>query len=380
MPTVLPNMGLTLPTRGSAGAGVWDDTIDANLHLEDEHDHSSGKGLRITPAAMNINADLPFSSLYAPTQLHRLSFSAIAAGALTGSHNKSLFVSDGTSGLSANELYWRTSAGNNVKLTSGNSLNVSAFVGGIGGDYQSVTAQLDFDDSQKRYTFKEGTSDSHGWARLAAGGLRLIEFNTTESVYVGQNCPAGLASTYDMTWPTALPGAAGALVQLDNTGQISFANTGVNGVTLASNTSVTISGTGEYKHGNMTLTIAPGGGYNPTGTFTPDAAGAVSCSATGNWFVPIPLRTGDRVQSFTIAGFGDGSVDVVFEIFYVSKLGVSTTKATANITNAPASWNDSTATAGSPTALAAGEVCVAKVNPNATGFAFNNFRIVYDRP
>lgn len=218
--TTLPQMGLTLPTRGAGGAGQWGDTDDANWQKVDPHDHSPGKGTLVPTAGIGINADLSFSSLYAPTNLHRVQFSAIAGGALSGSQNKSLFVSDGTGGLSANELYWRTSSGTNVKVTAGSALNVSAFTGGIGGDYTAVSASVQYDDANRRYTFKQGGGTD--WARLVSGGLRLIEFGTSETVYVEQLCPAALAASYSITWPTALPGST-SFVKIDNTGQVSFA-------------------------------------------------------------------------------------------------------------------------------------------------------------
>jgi hypothetical protein len=371
--TTLPNTGMTLPLRGSSGSGKWGDTLDDNLRIIDEMDHTPGKGARIPTAGIVINADLPFSSLYAPTQLHRAQFSAIAGAALTGAQNLSLFVSDGTGGLAANELYFRTSAGNAIRFTSGSSLNVGAFVGGIGGDYASVGAQLNYDDAGKRYTFKEGTGDSSGWARLAAGGLRLIEFNTSEAVYVEQLAPSALASSYSMTWPTALPGSA-QIVQIDSTGQLIFSNA------LAANQSVTVSGTGELKHGNATLVLPACIGLTSSGTFTFNTDGSVASASSGFWVIPVPLTTGDRVQAVTFAGFGDGAVDVTVNVNYIAKTSASSTKATITITNSPAGFNDSTATVGAPVALAAGEVCVIAVNPNATGFVFNNFRVVYDRP
>ena len=260
--TVLPNMGITLPTRGPAGAGLWEDTIDANYALEDAHDHSTGKGVRVPSAGLNINADIPFSSLYAPTQLHRVSFSSIAGGALTGSHNKSLFVSDGTGGLSANELYWRTNAGNNVKVTSGSSLNIS-LAGAIGGDYSSVGAQLNYDDTGKRYTLSEGTVDSNRWARLACGPLRLFEFNTTDIVYVEQVAPAALASSYTVTWPTAAPGAT-SLVQMDSGGVLTASNTVANALTFSVAPTFTLG----YKHSDEWEVVVGGPAMvaSPAGT------------------------------------------------------------------------------------------------------------------
>lgn len=270
--TTLPNMSLVLPTRGAPGSGAWADTLDSDLTLTDAHDHSSGKGVRVPSAGLNINADISFASLYAPKNLHRAQFSEIAGGALSGSHNLSLFVSDGTGGLTAHELYFRTSAGNFIKFTSGSSLNVSAFTGGIGGDYTAVSALVDFDDANKQYRFRSGGGTN--FARVTSGGLRLIEFGTSETLFVGQIAPAGLAASYTMTWPTALPGSA-QIAQIDSGGQVSFSNTigqavtfsaattfsalaTLNaGATAGANQNITVSGTGTFKQGTKTLSFTP---------------------------------------------------------------------------------------------------------------------------
>lgn len=286
--TVLPSMGLTLPTRGPSGAGLWGDTDDANLGLLDVHDHSTGKGVKITPSGLNINADLPFSALYAPTQLHRVQFSAIAGAALTGAQRKSLFVSDGTGGMVANELYYLTNAGASVQITNGSALNVGSFAGTIGGDYAGVGAQLNYTDSSKTYDFKESTADSHGWARLQCGGIRLIEFNTTETFFVAHIAPSALAASYTATWPTALPGSQ-TLAQIDATGQIIFSNT------LAS--------AQDIKHGTRTLQLA-------ASAFQP-ATNAIVWSVTNGHisfgeptkdvlFAPIPLKDGDRILAVRV--------------------------------------------------------------------------------
>lgn len=318
--TTLPNMGLDLPVRGDAGAGEWGDTWDEGATKIDAHDHTTGKGTRVPTAGLNINADLPFSALYAPTQLHRLQFSSIAGGALTGSHNKSLFVSDGTSGLLSNELYFRNASGNNVQITSGNTINISV-AGGIGGDYASVGAQLNYDDSGKRYTLKEGTSDSLGWARIAAGDLRLFPFGGTGAFYVGHAAPVGIAASYTATWPAALPGSTSAL-QISSAGAISASNTFANavtcsstltstglitataGVTCAANQSVTISGTGTYKHGTKRINKAPRASEAnvPAGTVgTVSNAVGMQVNASSTAFIPLPeLPAHARITSIVL--------------------------------------------------------------------------------
>lgn len=203
-----PNMGLIDPTRGELGSGVWHDAIDANTGRIDEHDHTSGKGARVPTAGININADLSFGGLYAPINLHRLTFASITA---LSSSNKSLFVSSAD-----NELYWRTNSGTNVKLTDGTALNVAAFTGGFGGDY-AVSGNADYDAAGVVYTMKEvgGT-----WARVAASGIRLYEHGTSEALYVAHVAPAALASSYTVTWPDAPP-AGDSVVRMSTSGVLS---------------------------------------------------------------------------------------------------------------------------------------------------------------
>lgn len=361
--TTLPNLSIVLPTRGTAGSGHWADTLDSNYQLLDAHDHTAGKGLRIKSAALSIDGDVSFGSSWATIDMQRVSFSAVTA--LT-SNNRSLFVSS-----SDNELYWRSNAGNNVKVTSGSALNVGAFVGGIGGDYTAVSAALNYDDAVKRYTFKQGGGTT--WAKTQSGGLRLVEFGSSETVFVEQLCPAALAGSYTMTWPTALPGSQ-VLVQVDSAGQLAFSNS------LAANASITLSGTGDLKHGDRTFSLSAVGGQQISGTMTRDSGGTVTStsSATIGWMLPI--RVGDRVKSVTFAGFGDGAVDATVELFKVTTTGGTSTYATTTVTNAPSGWNDFTATAGSPTALPSTDSIFLRISCGAGTFAITNIRLVYDRP
>ena len=209
MPT-LPNMSLITPTLGG-DSGTWDDKINAAFELVDSHDHTAGKGVQVPISALNINADLPLAG-YGITGLSKATFSAIA---LPSSGALNLFVSS-----TDNELYWRSSGGTNVKLTSGASINTT-LVGGITGDYSTVGAEIAYDDANKRYTFQTQTAT---WARLATGPVRIYEYNTTENVYVEHAVDATLAAPYTVTWPAALP-ASQSLLQITAAGVVLFSNT-----------------------------------------------------------------------------------------------------------------------------------------------------------
>lgn len=271
MPT-LPNMGIITPTLGG-DKGVWDDKINAAMGLIDAHDHTAGKGLPITTAALDIDADLDVGG-HALTSLGKITFSAIATLA-AGLLDIYVDVND-------NELYWRNASGANVKLTSGNSINTS-LVGGIVGDYSTVGAEVAFDDANHRYTFKQQGSP-HTWAITASGEVRIYETSTSENVYVGQKAPTALAATYTLTWPLALP-AVGQPVVCAADGTLTFGQA----ITLNVDQGVTISGTARYGEGSKP-TIVPllkTSCYAKLGAAS-DAGPGITLSNNSEIYIPLP--------------------------------------------------------------------------------------------
>ncbi len=304
MPT-LPNMTLITPTLG-ADRGVWDDKINACFGLIDEHDHTAGKGLAIVSAAIDIDADLPMNG-YSLTTLGKLSFSVITAPS-TGSLN--LFVN-----TSDNELYWRTSAGANVKLTSGTSINTT-LVGGIVGDYTSVSAQVAFDGANGRYTFKQNSAT--GWAKVACGDVRIYEAGTSESVYVGLKAPSALAASYDITWPLAVPGSQLAM-QMSTAGVVSLSNTftstlvapdfkNSSAITLMIPASAAVSSASNP----ATLTDGVGGG-----------ATAWTLGNTGAITFPIILPSDALITGYTVymKKTSDATKTISARLYYVTTIG-----------------------------------------------------------
>jgi hypothetical protein len=285
-------MGLELPTNG-ADIGTWGTKLNVALPIIDSHNHTAGQGSLIPAAALDINATVPWND-FGISEIGRLDFTAVAALS-TGS--KTVFVN-----AADNELYWRTNGGTNVKLTSGNALNVGAFVGGISGDYAASDARLAYDDATGAYTFKRGSANSYSWARLRAGDLRLSEYNTTETVYTAIKAAAGLASSYDITLPTALPGDQ-TMMQITAAGQVVFSNA------LAVNQDVTVSGTGEYNHGDKYISVSPliaqtisGAGHSFGSTSN---AVYTQVSSTGVTHFPIQgWREGARLKSVHVYATG----------------------------------------------------------------------------
>lgn len=288
--TTTPNMSLELPTNG-ADIGTWGTKLNVALPIVDSHNHTTGKGVKVPTAGLNIDADLSFGNFAASAvgKIGLTPITALAAGSTT------VFVS-----AADNELYWRTAGGTNVKLTNGNALNVGAFVGGIIGDYTSTNAQLAYDDATGAYTFKRG--GTHPWARLRAADLRLYEYNTLESVYTAIKASAAIAASYDITLPAAAA-ASQVLLQIDAAGQVSFSNT------LVANADITLVGTGEYNHGDKKICVSPLVAHTISGAGHSfgSSSNAVFCQVSTTGVVHFPIngvREGARLKSVSFYGVG----------------------------------------------------------------------------
>ena len=375
--TTTPNMSLVLPTDHS-DTDLWGAILNTLFGLVDSHDHSTGKGVKIPSAALNINADVSWSAggtSRSITDLVALDFKPSPSTAVT-SLAGALFISDGTGGLTANELYFRTTSGTNVRFTNGTALNVAGFAGGIGGDYSAVGAAVAFDDANDRYTFKQ---QANVWARMASGEVRILETGTSESLFVGIAAPAALAGSYSITLPLAAPGST-SIVQMDSAGVLTATNT------MASNQSITLSGTGEVKHGDRVKVImgCSGSCIGGSGILTYGSAGDLGSTGATTFTFPLELLQGDRIKSVTFARQGDGAVDVtgalVETVAAASGSSVSDISSGGiTITNVGAAWADSTIDC-TDTTLTAGLAAVLVIVVNAANFRINNIRVTYDRP
>ncbi len=205
-------MNLTLPGVSTEPGPDWANQINASLLLIDAHDHSSGKGVKITPSGMNITSDLSFQSQGA-TNLGYLMFSQTSAPAA----NDSVFVN--TDG----DLQWKTVNGTYTILTSTGS---AAAVGGFTGDYASTDAEANYSDLTKSYSFLQDTGIS---ASVNCGPLSIFE-NVLSSNSVTIDTVSSLAASYTLTLPSALPSAT-ALLTFDTSGNLANLETGLQSLT-----------------------------------------------------------------------------------------------------------------------------------------------------
>jgi hypothetical protein len=106
-------MNLVLPTVSSTLGPDWATLLNAALTLVDSHDHSTGEGVKITPAGLNLNADVTLNDFYL-TDVGSMRLTSLGATLVTPSDVGAIYNVNGN-------LYWNNDAGTPVQLTSGGS-------------------------------------------------------------------------------------------------------------------------------------------------------------------------------------------------------------------------------------------------------------------
>lgn len=281
------NMSLVLPTE-DGDSDQWDFYLNAALALVDAHDHTSGKGVKVPSAGLKINADVSWAfsgTNYSITDMKALDFAPVSAGTITG-YGSALFVNSDDS----NNLYFRNQSGTNVKITDGSTLNFSV-TGGIGGDYSSIGALLDYDDATDTYRFRQQTSASvRQYAKIASADLKLFEYIAAGGAVVPTNSvtlksPAALAGSYTMTALTALP-ASTSVLQISSAGAWSASNLlpALDDTTLQSNKNLILQGTGTIKHSTHKLQVNTS---TPIATAGSVSAGTASDGSFCRWILAV---------------------------------------------------------------------------------------------
>lgn len=182
--TISPNMNLVIPTVGVDPGPDWATNLNASLSLIDQHDHSNGNGVKITPSGLNISSDLTFQGN-----------NLIQARALEFQSQLSLITDLDALYVVSGDLYYNDGAGNQIRVTQSGSV-----VGPAG----SITGLV----SPASATYIAG-SQTFVWqadANLAATmdmGSVIIRDLTTNSFGITLQAPV-LSADYSLTLP-ALP-------------------------------------------------------------------------------------------------------------------------------------------------------------------------------
>jgi len=198
------NMDLDLPVVGSTPGPTYATKLKEALETVDEHDHSSGKGVKIPASGLNIQTDLELNGNQL-TETEAVEFTSQSA---TLSGNEKIYSVEG-------ELYFNNDAGTPVKITSGSGLNLAS-TGTIGGDYGGVgvNADVSYSDLSKVFSF---TRESGVGAEVTCSDLNL-QYPATGTAPVTIKPPNITSGSYDITLPPA---------QADTDDVIAFTSAGV---------------------------------------------------------------------------------------------------------------------------------------------------------
>lgn len=214
--TLSANMQLPIPGVGSEAGPNYAFDVNNSLTLVDQHDHTAGKGVPITPAGMSINTALSFNNNFA-TSLAGLTLVAQSSTPV-----------DATIYRSGDDLFYIDGIGNTIQITAN---------GGIAGTPGSIAnltppASVSYVSASSTFVFQ---SDVNIAANLDGGSLLLrnISPNSTNSITLSP--PAALSSSYDLTLPT-LPNAQ-KIMTLDASGNITAPYT-VDGSTITVSSNV----------------------------------------------------------------------------------------------------------------------------------------------
>lgn len=199
-----PNMGLVLPIVGSDPGPDYAANNNNAFGMIDSHDHSSGKGVPITPAGISINSDLTFSGNNA-TALRSTRF-AVQSSPLSAAGSDI-----GCCYVSGVDLYYNDRSGNQVRITQ--SGGVAGSPGSIAGLVAPASAT--YVSISQTFVWQSGASIP---ANLDAGSIILRNI-VASSKGLTLNPPAAMASDFALTLPS-LPGAT-SIMRLDTAGAMS---------------------------------------------------------------------------------------------------------------------------------------------------------------
>lgn len=208
------NMLLPIPVIGTDPGPDYATNINNCFTLLDYHDHSSGKGIQVTPAGLDINADLPMGG-------NNLTL----ARSLRMSAQNSVLVASADLGclyVSGVDLYYNDVNGNNIRITQ--SGNVNAGTGSITGLVSPASAT--WVSGSSTFVWQ---SDVNTPAYMDCSSI-LIRNLVANSKALTLQAPATMAADYSVTLPS-LP-VSQKIVTLDAAGNMTAAYS-LDGTTIA---------------------------------------------------------------------------------------------------------------------------------------------------
>ena len=160
------NMNLELPTVSITAGPTWAEDLNAAFDLVDVHDHSSGKGVKITPAGIDINANLDVQN-YIFYNFKASRYEEQSATLTGASYVNSIYSVLGN-------LYFTNGAGTAIQITSGSS------IAAVAGSAVSVESLL------VTNSLTISSSDTFSHLRINTSAARTITLPSASAVAAGR--------------------------------------------------------------------------------------------------------------------------------------------------------------------------------------------------
>ena len=313
---ISPNMLLPVPVPTLTTGPEWAQDIYACLYSQiDAHDHSSGKGVQVPVAGLNINGDLTFQT-HSATNLLTTSFVSQVSPLSTATYPLALYTV-------GSELWYNDNVGHQVQLTNGGTVNVvsSGISDGSGAKAAFVSKVL----------VVNSAASTPG--NIQAGSL-LMGNNNTGGHFLTLSPPT-LSTNYTLTLPGD-PGSLGAtkFMTLDTSGNIGTASN-ISGAQIANGT--IIGGSSQIAQGTITnynLAVTAYAQANPI------AFSTSTVSSPGDIIVTTPdiTATGRRFIQLTCVPVSSTSLVAQIALFATSAMGLFATFVLQRSTDAGTSY------------------------------------------
>ncbi len=198
--SVTPNMGLIQPGVGLTAGPQYASDLNASLTIIDNHNHTPGSGVQITPAGLDISTDLSIQSnnltFVNSVQLNNLLSLPTTLGAVYESGGN-LYFNSATDGFQV-----QITAGHNVNAGSG---SITGLVSPASASYVSGTQTFVWQ------------SDVNISANMDMGSVILRNL-TTSSTGITISPPSSLPGSYTITLPSTVSAANGSIMQMSTAG------------------------------------------------------------------------------------------------------------------------------------------------------------------
>lgn len=191
-----PNMLLSLPTVTQQPGPEWASMLNAAIESIDSHDHSSDKGVKITPSGLEINADLDISNqvFY---NFKSVKFQEQVSTLSGSTYSNSIYSVNGN-------LYFTSGSGTAIQITDGGSI------------VSTPSSASIFETTSVATNLTIGNSDTFVYLIVDTSVARTITLPLASGVSAGRiyyiKDSSGLSETYNITVNTqgsdTLDGAA----------------------------------------------------------------------------------------------------------------------------------------------------------------------------